>query len=171
MTANNSAFNEGQLAPSPPFPERVGNVFERVEAVPNPHRSGERQFEEGFERRGAFLDGMASSRARRGDLVERPRGVYEVQPAGQEFRRTEPGASNPSPAWSRTPAILDEMFFGASGDQGDAVPFQHSARAGANPNTISPLGGLDLGERRGTIYARSVGYNPRRPNEADVSGR
>jgi hypothetical protein len=167
--------NPAPQGPVPDFPERVTNVFEAQIAV-NTRRQGvsSRQFEEDIAsqgaNRGAFAEGFMGSRVDANGR-ERPTQTYGRIQAGQESRRVEPGASNPAPSWAREPAILDEMFWGAGGDQGDAVPYPHSPRPGYNPSTITSLAGLNLGERRGTVYGYKIGDNPRRANEADVSSK
>lgn len=168
----NSPYNDHTLAPNPQFEERATVVYDEVIGQNIPRQGvSARQFEEGLAKGSnlaEFMGGMASSRVARGDLTEAPRRVYEVVRAGQETRRVEPGASNPSPAWAKEPAILDSMFWGSSGDQGDYTPFPFAARPGHNSQTITRLDGLDLGERRGTVYNFKIADNPRRRNEASI---
>jgi hypothetical protein len=171
---NQSAFNDGQLAPDNPFPERVSNTVDRVQAQPRRNRIGERSGDRYAE------EGLGWQRAYAGSFFEAVRDSdsgashrdVEVQIAGQAQGRSLLGSGRAVPAWSQVPELMDGMFDGASGDQGRAYPYPpHVPRPGANMSTISPLDGLNPGERQATVMVTKIAENTARSrrNRADVS--
>jgi len=178
------------LGPVPQFPERVTNTYEEILAQPAavraplraPHRRGQRHFEEGLGRSGAnlaaFHGGAAAYSAPNGDTTERPTQFIEVQRAGQEFGRVEPGATNPPAAWEALDQVmLDNMAQGAQPTESMASTtgfMSHYPRPGHGVR-VGPTWGFSVGaEVPGNIYAVKVappqGGRARR-NEADVSDR
>jgi hypothetical protein len=171
-----SRHNDRQLAPGVDdiTNHYTTNVVETELAYPARNRlgerGGERVAEEGVWRipevAGSFYD--ATYRADHADVV-----TVERQIAPN--RRSRLASGEQVPSWNAVPQEALDNFAGAMnfGEPGDAYPFPHQPRAGANMQTLTPLDGLARGERQGTVYGKA--YAPPnggrgRRNQADVSG-
>lgn len=167
--------NPHTLGPAPRFDERGRQTYDAAIAQPKRNalgeRSGERYAEEGIwtspNVSSAFVGGIETADNGAAHCA------YDRQIAGQANGRTPLAGSNPAPTWDAVPREALASFASAAsfGDPGNAVPF--TRRGGAmNPNTLSPLDGLNRGERQATaVYKKIAPPNGGRgrPSQADVS--
>jgi hypothetical protein len=169
---NNTAWNAGTIAPGAnTYPERVTNVVE-VELADNVRREGPRYFEEQLVQRGRLGGHFAGGAAHDGE------GVYDLKIA--EGRSPIAGdLRGPSQSRGITWDVLDQPTLtgfaqGVASAPGQATPFPWQPREGRNTSTITPLFGLNEGERPTAVFERAVappqGGRARR-SPADISDR
>ncbi len=169
-----------QIAPGNPFPERQGsNTVDKIEAQPTRNligqRAGNRWASDGTSwnpgNTSAFDGGRADSTSGASHAS------YDAIIAGQAAGRTEMGGTNPSPTWDAVPRQDLASFAGswsvAFGELDNGRrPYTGRGSGAGNPNTITPLHGLDRGEqhraRYGKKFAPENGGRARR-NVADIT--
>jgi hypothetical protein len=161
------------LAPSPDYPERATNTVDKIVATPRRNALGERSGERDFEEGPGFQHEYGQAFFQAVDATDRADHVtVEVKIAGQANGRGRLGSGQEIPAWDAVPQeSLDGFSAGSSGDPGRANPFPFQPRAGSNPNTLSPLVGLNRGERPNTAMVTTTAVNTARSrtNQADVT--
>jgi hypothetical protein len=165
-----TAPNPNTLAPSLPFREK-GDVVVDVQIAQNTPRQGPKLAEEGLGWAPPYPGAFHESVMKSDDAANHA--VYERQRAGQEFGRGRLGSGQQIPAWDvvrpeETSSFASAVAFG---DPGQAQPYPHYPRDGANMETLAPTAGLNRGERQNTQIVHAMARNPRnRINPATVFG-
>lgn len=167
-----------QIAPGNQFPERQGNTVDKIEAQPIRNRIGQRAGNRWASDGTSWNPGNTS--AFDGGRADSTSGASHVSYgaiiAGQAGGRTDVGATNPSPTWDQVDAPMLRSFAGsvgvAFGRFDSDHPYTGTGREG-NPNTITPLHGLNRAERAPNVYGKKFAdenapWRTRR-NVADIS--
>jgi hypothetical protein len=151
-----STTNPRSLGPNPGFAEKSAVTVDEILAA-NPRRRGPSQASEQI----ALRDPAIAPNFIHGADWRTASPAVERVVAGQASGRSPIGSgASANPVWLPVSDRERAAFAGAVdyGEAGDAAPFPFAPRAGANPNTLSPLDGLARGERQGTTYGK--GYAP-----------
>jgi hypothetical protein len=169
---SNSRANQGTLAPNPMAEERARQTYD-VDLAENTSRRGTNRAEEGLADDPGmhinFMTGIAHGYATGSTQNHNLR--YQAKVAGGRGLR---GRTDPAPSWAAVDRPTMAAFLqGGTVDERPVTPqpMMHQPRAGANVNTLAPVGhALDDGERPSAAYdVKFAGPNGgRRRNEATI---
>jgi hypothetical protein len=119
------------IAPQNPFPERVGNIYERKQAPAIPTNRGPLRFEEGIatdtdiptDFQKGMMQGLITAPGRPNHNVN----VYEKYPEETMAQRAHVGSA----AWVEAPTFLAEFAQGSFSDYAE-VTYQEVIRSGGH---------------------------------------
>jgi hypothetical protein len=127
----------GELAPNPGYPERVGSVYERKIAYPNPERRGPLRFEEGIatdtDVPNDFQVGAMSGYVTAPGRPNHNAAVWIKPPQETMAQRAHVGSA----AWVEAPTFLAEFAHGSFNEYA-ALRYEQVDRSGGRYMRINP---------------------------------